>query len=110
MRQGTGVGALRKRFGGSYRFVFLFPSPLLFFVHSFSHFFCFALFELILLSRRGALPNIHQDAAGGIIRSIILSLDELKVTEKCGKGVGILSRIGHRALDQFARHVALGEA
>mmetsp|Transcript_1146 Transcript_1146/g.1157 ORF Transcript_1146/g.1157 Transcript_1146/m.1157 type:complete len:149 (+) Transcript_1146:26-472(+) len=78
LRQGTGVGALKKRFGGSYR--------------------------------RGALPNIHQDAAGGIIRSIILSLDELKITEKSGKGGRKVTSVGQRALDQVARHVALGEA
>ena len=62
------------------------------------------------MSRRGALPNIHHDAAGGIIRSIILSLDELKITEKCGKGGRKVTNVGQRALDQVARHVALGEA
>jgi ribosomal protein S19E (S16A) len=56
------------------------------------------------------MPNIHQDAAGGLIRSIILSLDELKITEKCGKGGRKVTSVGQRALDQVARHVALGEA
>jgi ribosomal protein S19E (S16A) len=60
--------------------------------------------------RRGAKPNIHQDAAGGLIRSIVLSLDELKITEKCGKGGRKVTSVGQRALDQVARHVALGEA
>mmetsp|Transcript_6492 Transcript_6492/g.9786 ORF Transcript_6492/g.9786 Transcript_6492/m.9786 type:complete len:149 (-) Transcript_6492:70-516(-) len=78
LRQGTGVGALKKRFGGAYR--------------------------------RGTLPKIHQDASGAVIRNAILMLDELKITEKCGKGGRKITSVGQRALDQVARQVALGEA
>ena len=74
---GTGVGALRKRFGGSYR--------------------------------RGAAPEIHQDAAGGLIRTILIALDDLKVTEKHVKGGRKISRVGQQALDLVAGQVARGE-
>ena len=77
LRQGTGVGALKKRFGGNYR--------------------------------RGAAPERHQDASGGIIRNICTSLDDLKVTEACGKGGRKISRIGQQALDLVAGQVARGE-
>jgi len=73
LRQGTGVGALRRRFGGSYR--------------------------------RGAAPERHQDAAGGIIRTILQNLDELNVTEECGKGGRKVSRTGQQALDLVAGQV-----
>ena len=72
-----GVGALKKRFGGSYR--------------------------------RGAKPERHQDAAGGLIRSILISLDELKITEKSTKGGRKISRVGQQALDLVAGQVARGE-
>ena len=74
---GTGVGALRKRFGGNYR--------------------------------RGAAPEVHQDAAGGLIRTIVIALDELKVTERCSKGGRQISRVGQQALDLVAGQVARGE-
>lgn len=77
LRQGTGVGALRKRFGGNYR--------------------------------RGAAPEIHQDAAGGLIRTILIALDDLKVTEKHVKGGRRISRVGQQALDLVAGQVARGE-
>mmetsp|Transcript_18015 Transcript_18015/g.30285 ORF Transcript_18015/g.30285 Transcript_18015/m.30285 type:complete len:152 (-) Transcript_18015:107-562(-) len=77
LRQGTGVGALRKRFGGNYR--------------------------------RGAAPERHQDAAGGLIRSILITLDDLKITEKTEKGGRRISRIGQQALDLVAGQVARGE-
>eukprot|EP00286_Rhodomonas_abbreviata_P006799 CAMPEP_0181326904 /NCGR_PEP_ID=MMETSP1101-20121128/21778_1 /TAXON_ID=46948 /ORGANISM="Rhodomonas abbreviata, Strain Caron Lab Isolate" /LENGTH=149 /DNA_ID=CAMNT_0023435451 /DNA_START=37 /DNA_END=486 /DNA_ORIENTATION=- len=77
LRQGTGVGALRKRFGGNYR--------------------------------RGAAPERHQDSAGGLIRSILITLDELKITEKTEKGGRRISRIGQQALDLVAGQVARGE-
>ena len=77
LRQGTGVGALKKRFGGSYR--------------------------------RGARPEIHQDAAGGLIRTIVIALDDLKVTEKCSKGGRKISRVGQQALDLVAGQVLRGE-
>ena len=77
MRQGTGVGALKKRFGGAYR--------------------------------RGARPEIHRDAAGGLIRTILIALDELKITEKSAKGGRKISRVGQQALDLVAGQVARGE-
>jgi len=77
LRQGTGVGALKKRFGGSYR--------------------------------RGARPEIHQDAAGGLIRTIIKALDDLKLTEKAAKGGRKISRTGQQSLDLVAGQVARNE-
>lgn len=77
LRQGTGVGALAKRFGGNYR--------------------------------RGAAPEKHQDAARGLIRSILINLDELKITEKTSKGGRKISRVGQQALDLVAGQVARGE-
>eukprot|EP00598_Pedospumella_elongata_P007300 CAMPEP_0184986278 /NCGR_PEP_ID=MMETSP1098-20130426/15942_1 /TAXON_ID=89044 /ORGANISM="Spumella elongata, Strain CCAP 955/1" /LENGTH=149 /DNA_ID=CAMNT_0027510477 /DNA_START=38 /DNA_END=487 /DNA_ORIENTATION=+ len=77
LRQGTGVGALKKRFGGNYR--------------------------------RGAAPERHQDAAGGLIRTILITLDDLKITEKTEKGGRRISRIGQQALDLVAGQVARGE-
>mmetsp|Transcript_95 Transcript_95/g.109 ORF Transcript_95/g.109 Transcript_95/m.109 type:complete len:151 (-) Transcript_95:64-516(-) len=77
LRPGTGVGALKKRFGGNYR--------------------------------RGARPERHQDAAGGIIRTILITLDELKITEKTAKGGRKISRVGQQALDLVAGQVARGE-
>ena len=77
LRKGTGVGDLKKRFGGSYR--------------------------------RGSRPEHHRDSAGGIIRACVLSLDELKVTEKCAKGGRQISRVGQQALDLVAGQVARGE-
>jgi small subunit ribosomal protein S19e len=77
LRQGTGVGALKKRFGGSYR--------------------------------RGAAPEKHQDAAGGIIRNILITLDDLNITEKHAKGGRKISRIGQQALDLVAGQCVRGE-
>jgi small subunit ribosomal protein S19e len=74
LRQGTGVGALKKRFGGNYR--------------------------------RGSRPEKHQDAAGGIIRNICLTLDELKITEAHPKGGRRITRIGQQALDLVAGQCA----
>jgi small subunit ribosomal protein S19e len=59
--------------------------------------------------RRGALPGKHQDAAGGLIRTILLTLDELKITEKSTKGGRKISRVGQQALDLVAGQVARGE-
>lgn len=77
LRESTGVGALKNRFGGKYR--------------------------------RGARPGKHQDAAGGIIRTILCTLDELKITEKSAKGGRKISRVGQQALDLVAGQVARGE-
>ena len=77
LRESTGVGALKNRFGGKYR--------------------------------RGARPGKHQDAAGGIIRTILCTLDELRITEKSAKGGRKISRVGQQALDLVAGQVARGE-
>jgi small subunit ribosomal protein S19e len=77
LRQGTGVGALKKRFGGAHR--------------------------------RGAAPERHHDGAGGLIRTILLSLDELNITEAYGKGGRKVTRTGQQALDLVAGQVARDE-
>lgn len=77
LRPGTGVGALRKRFGCTFR--------------------------------RGARPEKHQDAAGGLIRSILKNLDEMELTVSCGKGGRKVSRIGQQALDNVAGQVFRNE-
>ena len=73
LREGTGVGALKKRFGGG--------------------------------MRRGAAPLRHQDAAGGLIRAILINLDSLNITEKTKKGGRKITRIGQQALDLVAGQV-----
>eukprot|EP01035_Chromulina_nebulosa_P019163 gene19163-25006_t len=77
LKQGTGVGALQRQFGGAYR--------------------------------RGAAPNIHRDSSAGLIRSILISLDEIKITELHEKGGRRISRVGQQALDLVAGQVARGE-
>ena len=65
------------------------------------------LFTLPFPFRRGARPNIHQDASGAIIRTIVKLLDEIKITEKCGKGGGRkVTRVGQQALDLIAGQVS----
>lgn len=61
------------------------------------------------ICRRGAAPERHQDAAGGLIRTILITLDDLKITEKTEKGGRRISRIGQQALDLVAGQVARGE-
>ena len=67
------------------------------------------LWIVYLHSRRGAAPEKHQDAAGGLIRTILISLDDLKITEKTEKGGRRISRVGQQALDLVAGQVARGE-
>lgn len=62
-----------------------------------------------MVARRGAQPKCHRDAAGGVIRSVILGLDELKITEKTGKGGRRITRVGQQALDLVAGQAARGE-
>ena len=59
--------------------------------------------------RRGARPEVHSDASGGLIRSILITLDDLKITEKTAKGGRQITRIGQQALDLVAGQVARGE-
>ena len=90
---------MRKRFGGAYRYVFIC-----------NHRICIPCFlNVILRIRRGAKPEIHSDASGGLIRAIVLTLDELKITEKSEKGGRKISRVGQQALDLVAGQVARGE-
>ncbi len=67
----------------------------------------FAVDKLILnIIRRGARPEVHSDAAGGLLRAILISLDDLKITEKTEKGGRRVTRIGQQALDLVAGQVA----
>lgn len=60
-------------------------------------------------TRRGTRPERHQDAAGGLIRTILIALDELKITEKSANGGRKISRVGQQALDLVAGQVARSE-
>ncbi len=64
---------------------------------------------LLLNCRRGARPERHQDAAGGLIRTILIALDDLKITEKSANGGRKISRVGQQALDLVAGQVARSE-
>jgi len=44
-----------------------------------------------------------------LIRTILISLDDLKITEKTEKGGRRISRVGQQALDLVAGQVARGE-
>ncbi len=59
--------------------------------------------------RRGARPEKHQDAASGIIRAILITLDELKFTEKTENGGRRITKIGQQALDLVAGQIANGD-
>lgn len=59
--------------------------------------------------RRGARPEKHQDAAGGIIRAILITLDELQFTEKTENGGRRVTKIGQQALDLIAGQIANDE-
>jgi small subunit ribosomal protein S19e len=61
------------------------------------------------IHRRGAQPEIHRDGAGGLIRAILLTLDDLKITEKTERGGRKVTKIGQQALDLVAGQVARGE-
>ncbi len=63
----------------------------------------------LFLIRRGARPEKHQDAASGIIRAILITLDELKFTEKTENGGRRISKIGQQALDLVAGQIANGD-
>jgi len=52
---------------------------------------------------------VHQDAAGGLIRTIIIALDEIKVTEMSTKGGRKISVSGQQSLDLVAGQVVRGE-
>lgn len=75
---------------------FLFFTCLMFGFFSFS----FSMF------RRGARPVKHQDSAQGLIRAVLLALDELKLTEKTENGGRRVTRVGQQALDLIAGQIA----
>jgi len=61
------------------------------------------------LFRRGARPEKHQDASGGLIRAILITLDELQFTEKTENGGRRVTKIGQQALDLIAGQIANDE-
>lgn len=64
---------------------------------------------IVYTCRRGARPEVHQDAASGIIRTIMRSFDDLKLLEHTEKGGRKISRTGQQALDLVASQVAYDE-
>ncbi|GMI54810.1 hypothetical protein ScalyP_jg10357 [Parmales sp. scaly parma] len=71
LRPGTGVGALQKWYGGSYR--------------------------------RGTRTEHFRKANSGLIRTILISLEEMKVVEKHESDHGRkMSRVGQQDLDRIA--------
>ena len=60
----------------------------------------------LLWPHRGARPVKHQDAAHGIIRAILIALDDLKLTEKTENGGRRVTKIGQQALDLIALQIA----
>lgn len=63
-------------------------------------------FAIVTPNRRGARPVKHQDSATGIIRAILLALDDLKLTEKTENGGRRVTKIGQQALDLIANQIA----
>jgi len=74
LRPGTGVGALQKWYGGSYR--------------------------------RGTRTEHFRKANSGLIRAILISLQEMKVVEAHESGKGRkMTRVGQQDLDRIANGV-----
>jgi hypothetical protein len=80
----------------SFNIVFALDCP------SYHDFFCVCFFSDC---RRGARPTKHQDSATGLIRSILLALDELRLTEKTENGGRRVTKIGQQALDLIATQI-----
>ncbi len=83
--------------------------------YDFYLYFSFLLFRNFLkhicfyFDRRGARPVKHQDAAEGLIRAILIALDELKLTEKTENGGRRVTKIGQQALDLIAGQIFYDE-
>ena len=70
LRPGTGVGALQRWYGGSYR--------------------------------RGTRSEHFRKASAGIIRSVLMQLQEMRVVEPTGNGGRRMTRVGQQDLDRIA--------
>ena len=73
LRPGTGVGQLRKWYGGAYR--------------------------------NGVRHQHFNKANAGVIRSVLIQLENMKVTEQCEKGGRRMTRVGQQDLDRIANAV-----
>lgn len=74
LRPGTGVGQLRKWYGGNYR--------------------------------RGARTEHFRKANAGVIRSVLLQLEEMRVVEKISQGGRRVTVVGQQDLDRIAGSIA----
>lgn len=73
LRPGTGVGQLRKWYGGA--------------------------------DKRGVTAQHFRKASAGIIRSVLIQLEDMKVTEKTENGGRRMTRVGQQDLDRIANAV-----
>jgi hypothetical protein len=70
---------------------------------------CTSLLIFLFVCRSGARPEVHCDASGGLIRSILITLDDLKITQKAKNGGRRITRVGQQGLDLVAGQVNRGE-